>query len=91
MKLFGDNESRERAGGGSGEDEFAGQRAEMIEKQLRRRGITDFRVLGAMNAVHREEFVPREFRVRSYDDAPLPIGEGPVSYTHLTLPTICSV
>jgi len=60
---------------GSG-DEFAVLRAEMIERQLRRRGISDSRVLSAMAAVRREEFVPTEFRPRAYEDAPLPIGEG---------------
>jgi len=48
----------------------------MLEKQLRRRGIHDSRVLSAMDAVRREEFVPQEFRQRAYEDAPLPIGEG---------------
>jgi protein-L-isoaspartate(D-aspartate) O-methyltransferase len=62
--------------GGPGEDEFAAQRAEMIERQLRRRGIIDSGVLAAMAAVRREEFVPNEFRARAYEDAPLPIGEG---------------
>jgi protein-L-isoaspartate(D-aspartate) O-methyltransferase len=48
----------------------------MIENQLRRRGITDARVLVAMAAVPREDFVPDELRAHAYDDAPLPIGEG---------------
>jgi protein-L-isoaspartate(D-aspartate) O-methyltransferase len=52
------------------------QRAEMIEKQLRRRGIEDNCVLGAMLAVPRHEFVPEELRARAYEDAPLPIGSG---------------
>jgi protein-L-isoaspartate(D-aspartate) O-methyltransferase len=56
--------------------EFAPQRSEMIEKQLRRRGIVDFAVLGAMDAVLRHEFVPRELRARAYEDLPLPIGAG---------------
>src|SRR5467141_2502350 len=56
--------------------EFAPQRAEMLEKQLRRRGIVDFAVLGAMGAVPRHEFVARELRSHAYDDLPLPIGAG---------------
>ena len=48
----------------------------MIEKQLRRRGVHDSGVLAAMAGVRREEFVPKEFRQRAYEDAPLPIGEG---------------
>ena len=48
----------------------------MVESQLRRRGITDERVLAAMERVPRELFVPEPFRDRAYDDAALPIGEG---------------
>lgn len=56
--------------------EYAEARTEMVEKQLRRRGINDTRLLQAMNAVRRHEFVPAEFRNRAYEDAPVPIGEG---------------
>jgi len=56
--------------------EFAPQLSKMIESQLRRRGITDAAVLGAMESVPRHEFVPEEFRARAYDDVPLPIGDG---------------
>jgi len=56
--------------------EYAARRAEMVEKQLRRRGIEDNCVLGAMLAVPRHEFVPEELRARSYDDVPLPISSG---------------
>ena len=76
MKPIRDNQANVPSQGGPGEDEFAAQRAEMIEKQLRRRGIIDSGVLAAMAAVRREEFVPNEFRARAYEDAPLPIGEG---------------
>jgi protein-L-isoaspartate(D-aspartate) O-methyltransferase len=76
MKLFRDYAANERPKGGSGEDEFAVQRVEMIERQLRRRGVHDSDALAAMADVRREEFVPKEFRPRAYEDAPLPIGEG---------------
>src|SRR6266446_1990185 len=56
--------------------EYAAERAEMIEKQLRRRGIRDAEVLAAMTAVPRHEFVPEELRSRAYEDLPLPIGGG---------------
>jgi protein-L-isoaspartate(D-aspartate) O-methyltransferase len=56
--------------------EFAPQRSAMLEKQLRRRGIVDFAVLGAMDAVPRHEFVPPELRARAYEDLPLSIGAG---------------
>jgi protein-L-isoaspartate(D-aspartate) O-methyltransferase len=48
----------------------------MVERQLRRRGITDERVLDAMNTVPRERFVPRVDRRRAYRDGALPIGSG---------------
>jgi len=46
----------------------------MVDRQLRRRGIGDERVLAAMEAVPRELFVPEEIRGRAYADAALPIG-----------------
>jgi protein-L-isoaspartate(D-aspartate) O-methyltransferase len=46
----------------------------MVEHQLRRRGISDERVLGAMAEVPREEFVPAEIRSSAYNDSALPIG-----------------
>lgn len=55
---------------------FAEQRAAMVERQLRRRGISDERVLAAMGEVPREEFVPPRHRPRAYADSALPIGEG---------------
>src|SRR5919202_1671120 len=58
------------------EDPFAGKRARMVERQLRRRGIEDERVLKAMEEVPRERFVPEEERGRAYRDGALLIGEG---------------
>ena len=55
---------------------FAAQRADMVEWQLRRRGIHDQRVLDAMAAVPRELFVPERYRRRAYADSALPIGHG---------------
>ena len=51
-------------------------RARMVERQLRRRGISDERVLEAMGRVPREAFVPPEIAAHAYDDAALPIGDG---------------
>ena len=48
----------------------------MVETQLRRRGIRDERVLAAMLAIPREEFVPLESRVSRYQDDPVHIGYG---------------
>jgi protein-L-isoaspartate(D-aspartate) O-methyltransferase len=47
----------------------------MVERQLRRRGISDERVLAAMGEVPREDFVPERYRGRAYADSALPIGE----------------
>jgi protein-L-isoaspartate(D-aspartate) O-methyltransferase len=52
------------------------ERHRMVDRQLRRRGIRDPRVLEAMSAIPREEFVPPECRVCSYQDEPLQIGSG---------------
>src|SRR5919107_2190322 len=51
-------------------------RARMVERQLRRRGIHDERVLAAMAEVPRELFVPESERKRAYRDGALRIGEG---------------
>src|ERR671921_1373799 len=52
------------------------KRERMVERQLRRRGIHDERVLAAMSEVPRELFVPEEARARAYRDGALRIGEG---------------
>ena len=50
-------------------------REQMVDRQLRRRGIHDRRVLEAMLHVPRERFVPESVRGRAYDDSALPIGQ----------------
>jgi protein-L-isoaspartate(D-aspartate) O-methyltransferase len=55
--------------------DFASLRARMVERQLRRRGIADERVLAAMGAAPREAFVPAKLRHRAYADSALPIDE----------------
>jgi protein-L-isoaspartate(D-aspartate) O-methyltransferase len=62
--------------GNSTANGFAEARQEMVETQIRKRHITDGRVLECLQRVPRHEFVPAEFRERAYEDAPLPIGEG---------------
>ena len=51
-------------------------RQQMVDSQLRARGISDERVLAAMSRVPRHEFVPENVREQAYEDHPLPIGEG---------------
>jgi protein-L-isoaspartate(D-aspartate) O-methyltransferase len=58
------------------DSDYAALRADMVERQLRRRGIRDPRVLEAMGRVPRELFVPDELRSRAYEDGALPIGFG---------------
>lgn len=58
------------------EPDFARMRREMVQTQLRARGIKDQAVLRAMAKVPRHEFVPESLRGEAYADRPLPIGEG---------------
>lgn len=44
--------------------------------EMRSHGITDTRVLGAMERVPREQFVPPSFRDRAYENVALPINQG---------------
>ncbi len=44
--------------------------------ELRRMGITDTRVLAAIERVPREVFVPPKFAAQAYDNTALPIGQG---------------
>jgi protein-L-isoaspartate(D-aspartate) O-methyltransferase len=57
-------------------DASAAERRTMIETQIRKRGVSSPRVLDAMAAIPRHEFVPFQFRGDAYADKPLPIGEG---------------
>ena len=50
-------------------------RRERMVSLLKRRGITDSRVLDAMAAVPRELFIPDNVR-QAYRDSALPIGRG---------------
>lgn len=52
------------------------QRTQMVELQLRARGIGDERVLAAFAQVPRHEFTSELYREQAYEDHPLPIGEG---------------
>jgi protein-L-isoaspartate(D-aspartate) O-methyltransferase len=56
--------------------DFQSARESMVNSQLRARGIVDPRVLDAMLRVPRHEFVAESYREASYEDHPLPIGEG---------------
>ncbi len=55
---------------------FDDERRQMVEVQLRARGVRDPRVLEAMARVPRHLFVPETERAYAYADEPLPIGSG---------------
>jgi protein-L-isoaspartate(D-aspartate) O-methyltransferase len=56
-------------------DGFTVSRREMVDRQLRRRGVRDDRVLDAMTRVPRHKFVARDLWAEAYEDHPLPIGD----------------
>src|SRR4029450_297756 len=68
--------SRQGAGTQSSPDGWRTSRMEMVDEQLRARGIRDPRVLDAMTRVPRHALVPAAGRDDAYGDHPLPIGHG---------------
>jgi len=59
----------------TGDNVFARERERMVQEQLAGRGISDDRVLDAINRVPRHRFVDEGLQHRAYGDHPLPIGE----------------
>jgi protein-L-isoaspartate(D-aspartate) O-methyltransferase len=57
-------------------DDRLEERMDMVEYQIRQRGVTDQDVLAAMERVPRHEFVPKQYQSQAYADHPLPIGHG---------------
>jgi protein-L-isoaspartate(D-aspartate) O-methyltransferase len=56
--------------------DFARQRSNMVESQIRARGISDRGTLRAMGSVERHLYVPDDQKSFAYADRPLPIGYG---------------
>lgn len=56
--------------------DYAGEREAMVERQLRRRGITEPHILDAFREVPREAFVSAKHAHSAYGDHPLPIEAG---------------
>jgi len=50
------------------------QQEQMIEVQIKGRGINDPQVIAALYNVRREQFVPKDIAAHAYEDRPLPIG-----------------
>jgi protein-L-isoaspartate(D-aspartate) O-methyltransferase len=59
----------------AGQADLVAKRLRLL-MELRRAGIGDARVLGALERIPRELFVPAEFRDQAYENIPLPIGHG---------------
>lgn len=56
-------------------DRYKKQRSRMVETQIKSRGISDSRVLMAMETVPRHLFIDEGLIDQAYNDSPLPIGE----------------
>jgi protein-L-isoaspartate(D-aspartate) O-methyltransferase len=63
--------------------------ADWVDRQLRKRGIRDPRVLDAMRSVPRESFVPEAARDHAYDDAALELGHGQTISQPYVVALIC--
>lgn len=57
-------------------DPFEARRHDMVDLQLRQRGVQEPQVLHAMEQVPRHLFVPPALESEAYDDRPLPIAPG---------------
>lgn len=57
-------------------ERFKKQRLKMVDSQIRTRGVSDLRVLQAMEKIPRHLFVDEGLMEQAYDDNPLPINEG---------------
>ncbi|MBU2489757.1 MAG: protein-L-isoaspartate(D-aspartate) O-methyltransferase [Proteobacteria bacterium] len=60
----------------SDDESYTGRRKDMVARQIVARGITDPRVLAAMEKVPRHLFVSEALWDQVYGDHPLPIGHG---------------
>jgi protein-L-isoaspartate(D-aspartate) O-methyltransferase len=58
------------------DDPYASARQQMIETQIRKRGVKNENVLRAIATVPRQEFVPPQSRGMAYADEPVGIGGG---------------
>jgi protein-L-isoaspartate(D-aspartate) O-methyltransferase len=56
------------------DNSFEQQRQNMVDTQIKGRGVQDKLVLQAMQTIPREKFVPDEYHNQAYEDYPLPIG-----------------
>lgn len=61
---------------GKKEEDFELSRRRMVKNDLKDRGISDARILRAMEQIPRHIFVPKSYQSQSYTDGPLPIDCG---------------
>jgi protein-L-isoaspartate(D-aspartate) O-methyltransferase len=55
---------------------FERARFNMVEQQVRPWEVLDSKVLGLMESVHREDFVPVRYRKLAFADLSIPLGQG---------------
>lgn len=68
--------------------DFAAARRNMVDGQLRTAGVTDLRLISAMQEVPRERFVPQSGVALAYIDLDVPLGEGATASRHLLKPMV---
>lgn len=56
--------------------DYAVQRLNMVETQVRTNDVTDPRIHSAMNAIPREQFIPTAKRALAYADLPIEVAHG---------------
>lgn len=64
---------------------FRTSRALMVDRQVRPNNIVDDRIIIAMRTLARERFVPPSLVAQAYSDAELPLGDGRVMPSPLTI------
>lgn len=69
--IFGNCNSQEPT-----KNDFSSQRQEMVELQIKSRGIKNKKVIDAMLKVERHKFVSKKYEKLAYADHPLPIDAG---------------
>lgn len=72
--------------GGAGQDRLQQLRRDMVELQIRERGILQPDLLRALGDVPRHEFVPESLRDRAYADEPLPIRDSDTAPESISQP-----
>lgn len=56
------------------ETDFAVRREQMVQQQIKRRGVQNERLLHALRLIPRHLFVPEKYWQAAYEDTPVPIG-----------------